>query len=79
MWFALVVLAAYLFLDPNAGSMINMGLNRVVNLIDGQFQVFFTAVALTLLASAISWFMARLPKRQARPEFRVVRRYRVQE
>jgi hypothetical protein len=79
MWFALVVLAAYLFLDPNAGSMVNVAFNRAVNLVDAQFHVFFTAVALTLLASAISWFMARLPRRQARSEFRVVRRYRVQE
>jgi peptidoglycan/LPS O-acetylase OafA/YrhL len=79
MWFALVMLAAYLFLDPTAQRMADSAVGQAKDLIDAQLPVFFTALFVTLLASAISWFMANLPRRQPQSHFRVVKRYRVQE
>ncbi len=79
MWFALVMLAAYLLLDPNAQGMADAAVGQAKNLIDAQLPVFFSALFLTLFASAISWFMSNLPRRQPPSQFRVVKRYRVQE
>jgi hypothetical protein len=79
MWFFLAMLIGAFLIDPNARSVADTFFARAENLVDTQFPVFFAAVALTLLASAFSWFMTSWPRRHARQQFRVVKRYWVQQ
>lgn len=79
MWLVLVMLTAILWFDPNAQSIADTVLGQTENLISAQFSTFFAAAALALLASGISWFMTNMPRRTQRAQFRVVKRYYVQQ
>jgi peptidoglycan/LPS O-acetylase OafA/YrhL len=79
MVFAIVMLAMFFWLDPSFHSLVQPYVGQVENLVNTQFPVFFAAVTLALLASAFSWLMTNMPRREPASQFRVVKRYWVQQ
>ena len=79
MWLALLTLATVLWLNPEARSLADTFVQQIQDLLNAQLPVFLAAFALTVLASACSWFWSNAPRRQPAPRFRVVRRYWVQQ
>lgn len=79
MVFAIVMLAMFFWLDPSLRALFDPYVSQVENLVNIQFPVFFAAATLTLLASAFSWLMTNLPRREPPSQFRVVKRYWVQQ